>query len=92
MVTFKSSIQADVKDGIGTFNGKISTWKRAKRKFEAGLAPFKNENGILLSYIIRDNSEKEAAVAAGRCAAQLYDAPIVWPWQWETVMSLVTSQ
>ena len=78
-VTFKSSVQADVKDGIGTFNGKISNWKRAKRKFEAGLAQFKNENRILLSYVIRDDTERDAAIAAGGFAAQLYDAPMTGP-------------
>ena len=44
---------ADTKDGIGSFTGKIPVWKRAKRKFEAGLAQFKNEQGIPLSYVIR---------------------------------------
>ena len=75
-VSFKSSTQSDVKDGIGTFNGKISNWKRSKRKFEAGLAQLKNENGIPLSYITRDDGEREAAVAAGGFAAQLYEAPM----------------
>jgi hypothetical protein len=48
-VTFAKSVStsANTKDGIGTFNGKINTRKRAKRKFEAGLAQFKNENGVM---------------------------------------------
>ena len=78
-VSFKSSTQTDVKDGIGTFNGKINTWKRAKRKFEAGLVQLKNENGIPLSYVIRDDEERDAAIAAGGLAAQLYDAPMSGP-------------
>jgi hypothetical protein len=78
-VSFKSSTQTDVKDGIGTFNGKISNWKRSKRKFEAGLAQLKNENGIPLSYVIRDDEEREAAIAAGGFAAQLYEAPMSGP-------------
>ena len=78
-VTWKSSVQSDVKDGIGTFNGKIHNWKRAKRKFEAGLAQFKNENGIPISYVIRDDTERANAVAAGGFAAQLYDAAMSGP-------------
>ena len=78
-VTWKSTVQADIKDEIVTFNGKISTWKRAKRKFEAGLTQFKNENGIPISYVICDDTERAGAVAAGGFAAQLYDAPMVGP-------------
>lgn len=78
-VSFKSTTQTDVKDGIGTFNGKISNWKRSKRKFEAGLAQLKNENGIPLSYVIRDDGEREAAITAGGFAAQLYEAPMSGP-------------
>lgn len=73
------STSADTKDGIGTFNGKINTWKRAKRKFEAGLAQFKNENGVPLSYIIRDESERTTTINAGGYAATLYDAPFIGP-------------
>jgi hypothetical protein len=77
--SFKSTTQTDVKDGIGIFNGKISNWKRSKRKFEAGLAQLKNENGIPLSYVIRDDGEREAAITAGGFAAQLYEAPMSGP-------------
>jgi len=81
VVTFAKSVStsADTKDGIGTFNGKINTWKRAKRKFEAGLAQFKNENGVPHSYIIRDESERIATINAGGYAATLYDAPFIGP-------------
>ena len=78
-VTFKASTQPDVKDGIGTFNGKISTWKRAKRKFEAGLAQLKNENGIPLAYVIRDDAERDTAIVAGGFGMQIYDAPLSGP-------------
>lgn len=80
-VSFKSSTrQADVKDGIGTFNGnKINNWKRAKRKFKADMAQVKNEYGIPLSYVIRDDEEREAALLAGGFAAQLFDAPMSGP-------------
>ena len=79
-VTFaKAASSADTKDGIGSFNGKLGTWKRAKRKFEAGLAQFKNENGVPLSYVIRDDSERDATVATGGYAATLYDPPFIGP-------------
>ena len=78
-VSFKATTQPDVKDGIGTFNGKISTWKRAKRKFEAGLAQLKNENGIPLAYVIRDDAERAAAIAAGGFGMQVFDAPLSGP-------------
>lgn len=80
-VTFPKSTGSttDTKDGIGMFNGKIGTWKRAKRKFEAGLAQFKNENGVPLSYMIRDDFERAATVESGAYAATLYDPPFIGP-------------
>ena len=80
-VSFAKSVSshADTKDGIGTFNGKIGTWKRAKRKFEAGLAQFKKENGVPLSYIIRDESELETTTNAGGYAATLFDPSFIGP-------------
>ncbi len=70
---------ANTKDGIGTFNGKINTWNRTKRKFEVGLAQFKKENGVPLSYIIRDESERTEPITAGGYAATLFDPPFIGP-------------
>jgi hypothetical protein len=80
-VTFAKSLStsANTKDGIGTFNGKINTWKRAKRTFEAGLAQFKNENGVPLSYIIRDESERTETTTAGGYAAILFEPRFTGP-------------
>ena len=43
------------------------------------MTQFKNKNGISISYVIRDDTERAGAVAAGGFTAQLYDAPMVGP-------------